>query len=135
MYMGDDYGSVGSSASWEDSKGTPQYIITDMEKDKGRLVPIPIANDTLQLTVVRLPLDRVTKVSTALEIVNPRHQLVLLDGMKWRAYLKQDADTLNFQLATRFEASFRVRSEEVRLENVIKTKPGRAIRYGGIPMS
>ena len=44
--------------AWSDDEGTPVYFLED--KDKIRLVPKPVVDDTMQLSIVRLPLVEMT---------------------------------------------------------------------------
>jgi hypothetical protein len=80
--------------NWEDHTGTVMRYITDYETGKIRLYRTPTANDTLHLTVVRLPLTPITSVDDELEI-HLRFQRSLRYWMFYRAYSKQDADTMD----------------------------------------
>lgn len=96
-----DYNSpfhFGSQLLWETSSGTPRYIITDMETNTLRLAPIPVADDTLELFVYRLPLQSITDDVQALEVVEEDFQRGLLFYMKYMAYLKNDIDTYDARL-------------------------------------
>jgi len=88
-----DYGSRVLNGDWQTSKGPPRYIITDMEADKGRLYPIPTANDALTLSVYREPLEEVES-GVDLEI-SPRFRRSLVQKACAMAYAKDDAETYN----------------------------------------
>ena len=62
----------------------------DIQKNKGRLYPIPTADDTLNLKVFRLPCTSGDCVS--LEIAE-EHHLHLLKWMKGLAYEHADAES------------------------------------------
>jgi len=97
-----DYGSSFSfsNTNWETAKGSPVTIITDLEKDKGRLVPIPTINDTINLHVYRLPLlDIDIDNCDAFEITETEYQTGLIYYMKFLAYQKNDADVFNIDLS------------------------------------
>lgn len=116
--------------SWRTEAGTPCTLVLDDDHSQGRFVPIPDADDTLLLTVVRYPLKNVTE-GGRLEVKDPLHQYTLLDGAKMFAYRKNDADVYNPKLASEYEARFmgqlmRFKSEIDRA----KRRPG-VTRYGG----
>lgn len=115
-FLSDDYGAFAGGAGWDDRTGTPRALITDMEIDKGRLVPIPTEADTLEMSVYRLPLNTVTTASTELEITDARHQRHLLLGMKALAYDVHDADVRNEVLALDYRARFEAACREVKWE-------------------
>lgn len=125
-----DYGNYGLS-NWRYATGTPHAIITDMMAGKGRLLPIPLENDTIQFTVERLPLKDVTEESAALEVTERQHQLILIHWMKHRAYDKQDADTYDSVKSSSFAAQFRERCREIHNELGRLRRPAGTVRYGG----
>lgn len=86
--------------NWETATGNPTLIITDLEKDKGRLVPIPVANDTINLHVYRLPLDDILPETAEFEITENEYISGLMFWMKYLAYQKNDADVYNRELAS-----------------------------------
>lgn len=84
-------------SDWENADADePQYLLTEgIGTNKVRIYPPPDANDTLYLTVWRLPLadlDYTTDVNNSPEIHTKYHQY-LDNGVYWQAYGKQDADT------------------------------------------
>lgn len=87
-----------SVAGWETVTGTPTHYLTDYETGKIRLYPIPVVNDTLSLTAVRLPVTPITLLTQTPEI-NPRYHRSLRFWIMYRAYSKQDSDTLDKQKA------------------------------------
>lgn len=116
---GDDY-NLFSGGNWESKTGTPKLLLTDVEKDKGRLVPIPTADDTLELMVYRYPLNTVTSASTELEVTDPEHQRILLLGMKAAAYDTHDADVRNETVAADYRTRFEAKCRDVKWELVRK---------------
>jgi hypothetical protein len=101
----DDYGMFSDSA-WETSTGAPRALMLDVEIDKGRLVPIPTEDDTLELMVYRYPLNVVTSSSAELEVTRPEHQRHLLLKMKSLAYGKHDSDVHNDTLEEKYQIAF-----------------------------
>ena len=104
-YQFDDYCNDAGS-NWETATGTPRAILLDVEENKGRLVPIPVSNDTLELMVYRLPLETVTASSSELEVTDVRHQRMLLLEMKSLAYGKHDSDVNNVELSESYHLKF-----------------------------
>lgn len=102
---------------WEGTSGTagtagtaggdppvyPEYFVPELGNELV-LVQTPTINDTASLIVARLPLKQFT-ISTSPEIAEKHHD-GLLEWATHLAYLKNDSDTLNLNLATLFEKRF-----------------------------
>lgn len=102
--------------NWEAETGTPSHFVSDYETGKIRLYPIPIVNDTLKLTVVRLPLTDMNDLDDTPEI-NARYHRSLRYWMMYRAYSKHDTETKDDTKAMKnlalFEAEFGKKSSAV----------------------
>jgi len=119
---------------WMRATGTPVFAITDMERDKLRLVNIPTVADTLVLSVYRLPLLDITEESAALEIIETDYQRGLLFYMKHLAYSKNDVDTYQQALADRALAeanSFYIEAHRAVRRKLFSPHVG-VVRYGGL---
>lgn len=82
-----------SFPGWESHTGTVSHFVSDWETGKLRLYRIPTVQTVLNLTVARLPLaDMGTDDSPE---INVRYHRSLVFWMKYRAYMKQDAETAN----------------------------------------
>lgn len=127
----DDYG-IRTMSDWETAKGEPCILVTDMEKDRLRVVPIPTADDTVNLIVDRLPIDDIISTTSVLEITEIEHQRAMLEYMRHLAYLKQDADTYDKALSEEMFDKFieRVSVYSRERENV-RNRVG-TTGYGGI---
>lgn len=91
---------------WEDSTSTvPTHFITDFKTGWIRLYPTPTAAKTLNLVVVRLPMQDMEDDYDEPEI-NSRYHESLLHWVKYRAYLKKDPETLNEDEAKKHLAKF-----------------------------
>ena len=86
-------------SNWQSSTGTPEFIITDMEHNKGRLAPIPTVDDTIDLIVYRLPLKDLDENSTLFELEEVEYQRGLQFYMKYLAYQKNDSDVYSTALS------------------------------------
>lgn len=132
-----DYNSpagFGSVLDWETATGIPRYIVTDIETNAVRLAPIPAADDTLKLTVYRLPLTSITDDAQTLEVVEEDFQRGLLFYMKYMAYMKNDIDTYNDRLQQtalanheNFIETAKRQLRRLRFGSTIGT-----VRYGGL---
>lgn len=110
------------SPGWDSataSSGTPKNFIGDLDTGFITLHPKPTANDTLWLTVVRLPLAQMTSdiVNQTPEIHFKYHH-ELLDGICGRAYLKQDSETYDPKKAERHLALWRATINKRMLEEI-----------------
>lgn len=135
-YGSNDYDSYATftTLNWEDSTGNPIILITDWEKDKARLVPIPTVNDTLNLRVYRLPLEDITEDSLEFEITETEYQTGLTYWMKHLAYLKNDADVFNMELSEeghRLALSF-MNDADRDIQRLRAGSTVGAVRYGGL---
>lgn len=94
---------------WEGEATTPSHFVSDYETGKLRLYAKPVVDDTLNLTVVRLPVNDMNDMEDSPEI-NPRYHRSLRYWVMYRAYMKQDADTKDETKAATnlafFEAEF-----------------------------
>ena len=94
--------------SWEDLSGEPVAFVTGMDKNKLRLFRKPVSAGTLNLSVVRLPLqDMTTKSSPE---INSYLHVALVPWIKYRIYGNQDAELVNKvyagEMLAQFEAKF-----------------------------
>lgn len=123
--------------SWESDTGTVYNYILDWEYGKIRLYRTPTEDGSLELRVVRLPLDPMTwdnRESAEPEI--PAHmQYPMLYWAAHLAYQKDEPNTLDPERANYFEGKF---ANEVGprtdfySEQKRKMKRPRGITYGGI---
>ena len=132
-YLYEDYG-LRLSAGWEDEVGVPEALITNLERDRIRVVPTPVEDYTVRLTVVRYPLEHITRQARniPLETTDPMHIDAILDGMKMHAYSKQDADVYNVDMSTDYRNKFYSKLGDIKQEIKRLRKPARSVQYGGL---
>lgn len=112
------YRDLDPMPGWEAQISTPLGFVSDMATGKIRLypcyapddpLPVPPATatqvDTLNLTVVRLPLTDITHPDDLFEI-NDRYVRNLRHWLTYRAYSKRDTDTYNEKAAAQGEELF-----------------------------
>ena len=91
---------------WEDaSSSEPTVFVPDFGTGQIRLWPTPDFDDTLVMTVVRLPLADINDLEDDIEI-NARYQRSLRFWMAYRAYMKPDSETHDAAAATKMLALF-----------------------------
>lgn len=96
------------NTGWEDETGTPEGYYLD--GSRLRLVPEPIADDTLRLRVRRLPLVALSADDMdAQPEIPPEHHRGLVDWALFRAYSQRDPETINPTLAERALKDFEER--------------------------
>jgi hypothetical protein len=83
---------------WESYTGTPRFLVVEHagKAFRATLVPAPVTDDTLWLSVYRLPLEDQNSADDEPEIPAVYH-LHLVDYMMHLAYRKQDAETRDEQ--------------------------------------
>lgn len=128
-----DYGLF-FTGDWQSKSGPARFLITNMQEDMWRLAPIPVIDDTVELTVEHMPIDTVTCDGRALEVTEREDQMTMVLYMKYLAYLKQDADIYDKELADRFEAAFEKKADNRRREVRRSRFRHTGMRYGGIPL-
>lgn len=129
---------------WENARGRPRYLVTDVERGKVRIAPMHTSNvvnpqpadlvDIIRLQVYRLPLKDIAEGTPRFEIVESEYQRSLLPYMKFQAYSKNDVDTFEQDLADRAKAESDERFALVKrdLRRVRYTAHTGTVRYGGL---
>lgn len=136
LSYGSDYGNSSNTRSKVPGKVTALIVGEERNARKGVVYwsRIPDADDTVQLAVYRLPLDRITSANTSFDFyeVGDEHHLSFLDWMKHRAYEKQDAETFDKAKSAEHKAAFLAYCRSAKAEwDRYKSKP-RVVRYAGL---
>lgn len=112
--------------------GPLKALVTGLEKHKLRAWPLPSEAVTVELSVFRLPLDRITGNGNQDFEIDEQHHMALLMWMKHRAYGKEDAETFDRRKADDWEARFRLYCEQAKEEQVRARHVPSTVAYGGI---
>lgn len=135
----DDYFNFTSSANWESDTGTPIAIILNLQHDAVRLYPIPESNDTIELTVVRLPTSEVNSATKNDDLdFSDLWKNAMTFGALRELYMKQDSDEVagvDSERVRTFDALYQ-REVEKAVRHRIRTQKSTTsskTRYGGIP--
>lgn len=97
-----------------------------------RWTTIPTADDTVTLSVYRLPLGFITGVEQDFTDVDEDHHIHLLDWMKHLAYRKQDAETFDRAKSDECGEAFLAYCEFVTAEHERYKHKNRVVAYGGL---
>ncbi len=127
---GSDYGVILKMLD-DRRQGALRYLVIGETRGVGQLINIPAQDDTLALSIYRMPLATLTGDGQALE-VQEMHHPYLLEYMKDLAYRKQDAETFDRAKSDECRQQFEVYCAQAKAEWArYKHKP-RSISYGGI---
>ncbi len=110
--------------------GRVQVIVWGLEEGKVRVWPTPVEDEVIELAVFRLPLTAITDEDSTFELPE-QHHLALLNWVKARAYLKQDAETIDKTRANDFERRFAAYCDESTGEQSRARRSTGATSYGG----
>jgi len=124
-----DYGSLTSYTAMN-TIGALRGMVLGMELNKARWVYIPVANDTVQLTINRKPLEAITGSGQDLEIEEDHHEYLLL-WMKYMAHLKQDAETYDKGRSDNFKTQFEDYCRQAKTDRERREHKFRTMSYGG----
>jgi hypothetical protein len=129
--VSDDY-SVMSKLVRDDMTGPVRYMIIGAQHGKAKWVQIPEVDDLVLMQIYRLPMDTIIDEDHPLDEVDAEHHEYLLDWMKYRAYLKQDAETFDREKSAAAELRFRTYCEQCRREWERYKHKNRVVAYGGL---
>lgn len=126
-----DYGQS-KVLTMDDKLGPVRFMIIGMQKDKARLIQVPDVDDTIDMTIYRMPLEGIEGPDLPLSEVEEHHHIYLLDWMKHLAYKKHDADTYDPKASAAGELAFRTYCAQVKAEIERYKHKRRVVSYGGI---
>lgn len=109
--------------------GPLKALITGLEENMLRVLPIPNVASTIELRTFRLP----ATVAKGDDFeIGDQHVLNLLAWVKYRAYSVQDADAKDEKKAAAFKADFAAYCAKSKVEQSRSRRPVSAVTYGGI---
>lgn len=133
-YLEDDYGRRINAGLDDTRTGPIKYMITDVDAGDIQLYPIPDHDGYIRMYIRRLPREEITSTGSELEI-SSYHHMNLLNWVKYKAYMKQDAETFDGAKARDFRMAFVDGLENARKDKAAREDRKRVVQYGGIPMS
>ena len=126
-----DYGQI-KQLVMDTLEGPVRYMIHGMQKGKVRWVQVPLAGDTADLHIYRLPLADITEFEQELSEVEDQHHIHLLDWMDHLAYKKKDADAFDAKASESGRALFEAYCRNVKAEWERYKHKTRVVSYGGL---
>ncbi|NIT14177.1 MAG: hypothetical protein GTN99_08065 [Candidatus Dadabacteria bacterium] len=127
-YFENDYGQSLIN-NWETLVGTPKCLVLNTNEDSARIAPIPDANDTINLTVVRYPLEEISNGFQLVEGFKSRYMQTFIAGLKSLAYQKEDADVFDLDLARQYELDFNLKAEQFSRKIRNRRRPAGTVHY------
>ena len=95
-------------------KGEPRHLITGVGGSKAQIAPIPNADYNLHLDVYRFPLADIESVGDDIE-VDELFVPILMHYVLFRAYARQDADTIDLRRSQEHLVAFTMGCEAANL--------------------
>lgn len=127
-----DYGWSQGISFDDDDVGQVTHGFLGIQENQIRWVRVPDTTETCKLHIYRLPYPRLTDEDGPPLEVSDVHHLPLVDGMKWRAYLKQDAETYDPKKSKDSEDAFRRYCDEARKQREKQQYRPKQVAYGGL---
>lgn len=128
-----DYG-VARPIYLDTTPGPVRFMIIGSERGKCKWVQVPIVDDTANLYVYRLPLERITEDTSPdfdFAEIGEEHHSSLIYWMRHLGYLKSDAECFDKGKADEFEGRFRAYCEQAKREWERYKHKTRIVKYGG----
>lgn len=126
-----DYGNL-RQVYLNSMPGPVKYMVIGKQRKTVTWLQVPMVDDTVQLIVDRLPLNKITEAGQEFTDIGDEHHEHLLLWMKSRAYGKQDVDTFDTSRRDTYKAQFTEYCTFAKGElDRYKTKV-RSVAYGGL---
>ena len=123
--------------SWQTTTGIPCIYALDFTSRKIRLYPVPNANSTMYLSVIRRPLVpfSISSTPTLLELaktpeIQSLYHEYLINGVLTLCYLKDDEDTVDIKKSQYYQQLFQLDIIKINYQEVRHYYHD---RYVGIP--
>lgn len=112
--------------------GPLNALVQGLEKSKLRAWPLPNETMTVNLSVFRLPLDTIDDRGDQELEIDEQHHMALLHWMKYRAYAKDDVETLDLRKSQNNQAQFMIYCGRAKDEQSRATRSTGFVAYGGL---
>lgn len=116
----------------DNSVGNVTHMVVGMQRNRAKLIKVPAADDTLNLIIDRMPIERIDRQGAELSDVDEEHHLHLINWMSHLAYMKKDADTFDPRGSEEAGRLFTAYCEQVKREKERYKHKSRSVAYGGI---
>jgi hypothetical protein len=112
--------------------GAIEILVTGLDQNYVRAVPIPNSAEQVKLVVYRLPLTDITSTGSGELEIQEQHHVHLVDGIAMYAYRKRDAETFDPTKSSEFEAVFRRYCDQAKAERERREHRPREVVYRGL---
>ena len=126
-----DYGTI-RDVYLNNLSGEVRYMLIGQQRGLVTWIQVPAEDDTVQLSVYRLPLERIVGPEQEFSDIGEEHHEHLLLWMKARAYGKQDAETFDKGRRDEYKAAFTEYCSMAKAEWERAKSKVRSVAYGGI---
>ncbi len=126
-----DYGT-NVNLSLTNQPGPVHSMVVGLERGKVRWINVPEADDTVTMHVYRAPLVRVTGPDQEFVDLEEVHHMSLLEGMRYLAYRKPDADTFDPRASETARQMFETLYRQAKAEWERYSTKERVTAYGGL---
>ena len=126
-----DYGTI-RDVYLNNLSGEVRYMLIGQQRGLVTWIQVPAEDDTVQLSVYRLPLKRIVGPEQEFSDIGEEHHEHLLLWMKARAYGKQDAETFDKGRRDEYKAAFTEYCSMAKAEWERAKSKVRSVAYGGI---
>ena len=126
-----DYGTI-RDVYLNNLSGEVRYMLIGQQRGLVTWIQVPAEDDTVQLSVYRLPLERIVGPEQEFSDIGEEHHEHLLLWMKSRAYGKQDAETFDKGRRDEYKAAFTEYCSMAKAEWERAKSKVRSVAYGGI---
>lgn len=126
-----DYGSIVARMN-KPTPGPINDLVIGRQKHLAHFLAIPTADDIIQMSIYRLPLEKITDDGQPLDEVDEEHHFHLIPWMKHLAYRKHDVETLDLDKSNQYGDEFHGYCAFVKAEWDRMKHKNREVQYGGI---
>ena len=125
-----DYGTIMRNLN-APKPGPITEIIIGRQKGLAHFTAVPEEDDTIQMSIYRLPVESVLDENSELTDIDEEHHIHLASWMKHRAYRKHDVETFDIDKSGKYEAEFHGYCAFVKKEWERLKHKNREVQYGG----
>ena len=130
-----DYGLV-RPMYIDSTPGPVRYMVIGGERGKCKWVQVPEVDDTAQLYIYRMPKDEIANDGSGagfeFDEIDEEHVTNLCLWMRYRGYMKSDADAYDRGRADEFKEAFVAYCSQAKAEAERKKHKTRVVHYGGL---
>lgn len=113
--------------------GPLSTLVQGLEKSRLRAWPMPSETITVNLSVFRLPLETLSEDNNHVELeIDSQHHVPLMHWMKYRAYAKDDVETMDLRKSEKNFTEFKNYCSRAKDEQSRAMRDTGVVAYGGL---